>query len=141
MSHWKQRPIPPFCSHLGIQIVEWEPDQVVLSASLEPAYCNTSESPHGGFLSTLIDVATALAGVYCPTPGHMRKALTLSLSVSFVGRAQGNSLRTVGRVTAAGSKIFHSSADVYDEQGNLVASGQAVCRYRSGSETLEGEPF
>lgn len=141
MNHWERRPVPPFCAHLGIEIVEWELDQVVLRAPLYPAYCNNSHSPHGGYLSTLIDVATAMAGVYCPSPDRMRKALTLSLNVSFVGRARGDSLRTVGRVIAAGNKIFHASADVYDEQGSLVASGQAVCRYRSGCETLEGQPF
>ena len=141
MTPWENKPQPPFSDHLGFQVLEWENNHVVVSAETRPEYCNNSGIPHGGFISSLIDVATALAGVYCPNPTHIRRALTLSLNIHFMGQAQSRSLRAVGKVTRSGSKIFYATAEVYDSEGTYLASGQAVCRYRSGSEGPEGEPF
>lgn len=140
MDIWNNK-LPPFNKHLGIKITEWEENRVVLTVETRPEYCNNSGIPHGGFIGSLLDMATGHAGIFCPLPGNIRKALTLSLNINFMGQAQSNSLRIIGTVTGSGRKIFYSAASVYDDKGTLIASGQAVCRYRTGSEDLEGEPM
>lgn len=139
MNDWDDK-LPPFNKHLGVKITEWEPDRVVILAEIKPEYCNNSGIPHGGFIGSLIDMATGHSGIFCPVPGNIRKALTLSLNINFMGQTSGHKLKVIGKVTGSGRKIYYSTAEVFGEEGTLIASGQAVCRYRTGSEDLHGEP-
>lgn len=132
---------PLFAKHLGIKVCEWDNGRIVLETKVKPEFCNNSGLPHGGFITTLIDMATGLAGTYCPIPNHIRRALTLSLNINFIGQSHNKTLKTVGKVTNSGWKVYFATGKVYDTAGVLLASGQAVYRYRSGSETLEGQPL
>lgn len=132
---WLSRPMPPFNTHLGFEIEQWSPGKVVIVVDVKPEHCNYQGLPHGGFIATLLDAATALAGVYTDSEKRVRKALTLSLNINFLGQAMTSGLKAVGTVTASGTKIYYSSAHVYDMQENLIASAQGVFRYRTGSET------
>lgn len=134
---WEGRPSPPFNSHLGFKVEEWKDGYVVISAEVKPEYCNISGLPHGGFISTLLDAATAFAGVFPKDPTKIRKAFTLSLNINFLGQAKTSLLRAVGKVTSQGSSIFYSAAKVYDSEQTLLASAQGVFRYRSGSEPVK----
>jgi uncharacterized protein (TIGR00369 family) len=93
---------------------------------------------HGGVLATLIDVACALAGLYSAVPGRVRKAVTLSLNTGFTGQVSAGTLRASGRVRAGGRAIFFSSTEVSDGEGRVIAHGEAVNRYRRGSEDPDG---
>ena len=130
----------PFTQHLGIEIVSWQENKVELSATIEDEFVNSHGVPHGGFLCSLLDVGTSLPGIYCPTPGHMRKALTLSLNTNFVGQASSKQLYITGRVIKSGFKIYYSSAEIFDANDQLLATAQAVLKYTKGSETLTGIP-
>jgi len=134
MNDWNHKQ-PPFNRHLGVNIAEWKEGYVVLEAEVLPEYCNNSEIAHGGFISSLIDMATGHSGLFCEDPNRVRKALTLSLNLNFIGQASGTKLKVVGEVTGRGRKIYYSKAKVFDETNTLIASGQAVCRYRTGSES------
>ncbi|WP_226648670.1 PaaI family thioesterase [Microbulbifer variabilis] len=125
---------PPFNNHLGIQIDEWQEGHVVISATVRAEHMNSQGLPHGGFITTLIDIAGSYCGLYCPKPNHQRKSLTLSLTTSFTGMAKTNQLRAIGKLTSSGRKIFYSCTEVYDSVGTLIAIGQMTMRYRTGSE-------
>jgi uncharacterized protein (TIGR00369 family) len=137
MKPWTTKPMPPFNRHLGFEIAEWRQDHIVIMADVKPEHCNHSGIPHGGFIATLLDAATALPGVFCNDPDRVRKALTLSLNINFLGQARGERLKAMGRVTASGRRIFYSAAEVYDMDDTLIASAQGVFRYRTGSELNE----
>ncbi len=132
-------PMPPFNRHLGFEIVQWHQDSVVIIAGVKPEYRNHSNGPHGGLISTLLDSAGALSGLYSHREDWLRRAFTLSLNISFVGQSAGSRLKAVGELTASGRKIFFSTSKVYDGEDTLVAIGQGVFRYRTGSE-LGGGP-
>lgn len=129
---------PAFNKLLGIEIDEWQAGHVRLSVEVKPEHSNSHGIPHGGFICSLLDVACSLPGIYCASPDRIRRALTLSLNTSFMGQAQTNQLYTIGKITSAGYKIFHSSAEVYDSNNTLLATGQAVMKYRKGCEDPEG---
>ncbi len=141
MNAWKHKPQPPFNDHLGVKIDEWQEGRVQLSVNIQPEHCNSQNSPHGGFVCTLIDIAGALAGVYCPYPDRRRQASTLSLNTSFTGLPKTKTLKVIGQVTSRGRKMYYSTVEVSDTQGTVIATGQMVLRYRGGSETLEGLPM
>jgi acyl-coenzyme A thioesterase PaaI-like protein len=82
-----------------------------------------------------------MAGTYCAKAGHVRKAITLSLTTTFTGQCSSGIVRAVGVKRAGGRRIFNCSGEVYDQEGRLLAMGEATCRLRSGSELPDGVPF
>jgi len=128
----------PFTQHLGIKITEWQENQVKLTVKVEDQFLNSHGVPHGGFLCSLLDVATALSGTFCPNPDKIRKALTLSLNTSFMAQAGSQQLFASGVVVQSGYKIYHASAEITDSHQQIIATAQAVLKYTKGSEGLEG---
>ncbi|WP_447553091.1 PaaI family thioesterase [Vreelandella sp. EE22] len=126
---------------LGFYVVEWSEERAVVELTLEAKHMNRSGNVHGGVLASMLDNALSLAGLYCPVDGNARRAVTLSLNTTFVGPARQGVLRATGVLRGGGRKIYMASADIVDEQGNLVAMGEGSFRRRSGSESLEGVPI
>ena len=83
----------------------------------------------------------AEAGTYCPYPGRIRTAMTLSLTTTFTGQCSGGTIRVTGRKRAGGTRIFNSTGEVHDDKGNLLAIAEGTFRIRSGSEKPEGVPI
>ncbi|WP_444917347.1 PaaI family thioesterase [Microbulbifer sp. JMSA003] len=137
--NWQNKKQPPFNDHLGITIDNWQEGHVAISVEVQPEHLNTHGVPHGGFITTLIDIAGSYCGLYCPHPNRRRRAFTLSLTANFTGQAKTNQLTAIGKLTSTGRKIFYSYTEVYDSEGTLIATGQMTMRYRGGSETLDGE--
>jgi len=133
--------LPGFHNLLGYRQVSWEEEEAVISLELQPRHLNLGGVIHGGVLTSLLDIAMAEAGTYCPYPGRMRKAITLSLTTTFTGQCSGGVIRVTGRKRAGGTRIFNSTGEVHDEQGNLLAIAEGTFRIRSGSEKPEGVPI
>lgn len=127
-----------FQDYLGIHVVEWGPDQVTLELVIKPRHLNRSGIVHGGVLSTLLDVALSFSGLHCEAPDQLRKAMTLSLTTTFVASAQRDTLRAIGRLEGGGRSTFMASGKVFDSEGNLVAMGEGSFRRCRGSEAEEG---
>lgn len=130
-----------FHSILEYQQAGWEDGRSVLSVELKPHHMNLAGVIHGGVLSSLLDIAMAQAGTYCPYPGRMRKAITLSLTTTFTGQCRGGIITVTGIKRAGGSRVFNATGEVHDAEGKLLAMGEGVFRIRSGSEGLEGVPI
>ena len=123
-----------FNALLGHRVAEWGPDHVAIELELGPQHLNFSGTVHGGVLAALCDVAGSLAGLYCPEPGQARYSLTLSLTTSFTGQASSGVIRAVGRKRAGGARIYFSSVEISNDQGEIIALAEAVNRYRSAKD-------
>lgn len=130
-----------FAAHLGFEFVEWVPDRAVLELDIQAWHLNLAGVLHGGILATLLDIAGAAAGSYCPYPGRIRKAITLSMTTTFTGQASAGLVRAIGRRRAGGSRIFNSTVDIVAADERLLAIGEGTYRLRTGSEGLEGVPI
>ncbi len=129
-----------FAQLLGHRIAQWEPDRVIVELDIGPQHLNLAGTVHGGVLAALADIAGSLSGLYCATKGNVRRAVTVSLNTSFTGQASSGRLRAIGHKRAGGTSIYFSSIDVMNEQGQIIALGEAVNRYRKGSESMHGLP-
>ena len=129
-----------FAGDLGIRMVDWRLDHCELALDIEPRHLNGLGVVHGGVVSTLVDVACAHAGIYCTVPGNRRSGMTASLTVNLMGSAKSGTLRVVARRRGGGKTLYMSSAEVFGEDGALLATGESVCRYRRGSHLPEGVP-
>ena len=133
--------LPGFHSLLGYRQASWEENEAVIELELRPRHLNLGGVIHGGVLTSLLDIALAQAGTYCPYPGRMRKAITLSLTTTFTGQCSEGTIRVTGRKRAGGTRIFNSTGEVHDDKGNLLAIAEGTFRIRSGSDKPEGVPI
>lgn len=133
--------LPGFHRLLGYRQVSWEEGRAVIALDLKPEHLNLGGVIHGGVLTSLLDIVLAEAGTYCPYAGRMRKAITLTLTTTFTGQCSGGVITVTGEKRAGGSRIFNSTGEVKDEQGNLLAIAEGTFRIRSGSEKPEGVPI
>ena len=133
--------LPGFHNLLGYRQVAWEDGRAVIELEIQPQHLNLAGVIHGGVLTSLLDVALAEAGTYCPYPGRMRKAITLSLTTTFTGQCTGGVIQVTGIKRAGGRRIFNSTGEVRDQNGNLLAIAEGTFRLRSGSESPQGVPL
>lgn len=133
--------LPGFHALLGYRQASWEEGRAVIELTIDQRHINLGGVIHGGVITSLLDIACAEAGTWCPYPGRMRKAITLSLTTTFTGQCSGGTIRVVGTKRAGGTRIFNSSGEVFDEEGRLLAFGEGTFRIRSGSEKPEGVPI
>lgn len=139
--HIRAQALSPFHALLGIEMAHWEAGLARLICIPGPQHANRSGIVHGGVMLALLDQVNAFAGLFCPTPGRKRHAVTLDLDTRFTGQAKlGQRLIAEGVLVSAGRNIFFARGEVKDEAGNLVAFGASTHRYRAGSHTLEGVP-
>ncbi|MDX1458488.1 MAG: PaaI family thioesterase [Marinobacter sp.] len=134
------RELGGFHSALGYRQVSWDEGCAVIELPLNPDHLNLAGVVHGGVMSSLLDIVMAQAGTYCPYPNRMRKAITLSMTVTFTGQCSGGTIRVTAHKRAGGRRIFNSTGEVHDAEGNLLAIGEGTFRIRSGSDQPEGVP-
>ena len=120
------RPVP-FAEFLGIRIVESEPGLARLEMALRPELLNSFHDAHGGVVMTLADVALAVAAI--TRDGAARGAITVDLSVSFIGPGKGN-LVGEARCLRAGKSLAFSEGEIRDAGGNLVAKALGTFKLR-----------
>lgn len=127
---------------LGAALAAWEDGRCVLRCPIGPAVLNRQGVVHGGSLATLLDTACGYAGIYCPYPGRRRRAVTLTLSLSFLNAVSDGVIVAEARVVRSGREIFFSEAEARLEGGDarVLATSTGVFKRLRGSERLFGEP-
>jgi uncharacterized protein (TIGR00369 family) len=126
--------------HLGYGLTEWERDRAVAEMVVRDHHLNRAGLIHGGVLTTLLDSVSGCAGCWCPEPGRIRRALTLSLTTNYMAAAKRGVLRAEGRRVGGGRKVFFTAAEVVDDRGTVLATATGTFRYHRGSEDEHGEP-
>jgi uncharacterized protein (TIGR00369 family) len=120
------RPVP-FAELLGLRVVPAEPGLARLELELRPELLNSFQDAHGGVVTTLADVALAVAAI--TRDGAARGAITVNLSVSFVGPGRGR-LVAEARCLRSGRELAFSEGEVRDAAGELVAKAVGTFKLR-----------
>jgi uncharacterized protein (TIGR00369 family) len=136
-----QTPKHGFAALVGYRLVDWQEDRAEIALDVEARHLNRSGIAHGGVAATLLDTVLGYAGCHCAVPGRVRRAVTLSLTVNYIGAVEaGTTLVAVGRRVGGGRRVFYAEGEVRGPDGALVATGSGVWRYRDGSGSPEGVP-
>ena len=122
--------IYPLQKHLGFRMVAWSPDYCRFELPLEPFLMNRYGIPHGGVHATLLDTVMGFAGTYTGDRDNPKMAMTLNLSVNYLGRGTGKLLIGEGHRTGGGRKTYFGEGTIKDELGTMIATGSGVFRYR-----------
>ncbi len=133
-------PPTPIFRTMGIRLTEWRDGFAKAEMPLDPAYANRHGMPHGGILMTLMDAIGGYCGCWCPYPGRLRRAMTLSMTTSFLGVAEGPLLIGEARVVGGGRSLFFTEMAVRDASGRTAGRASGTYRYRKASQSPYGEP-
>lgn len=122
-------------THLGYKITEWSRDHAKVEMDLAPHLYNRQGLLHGGIHALMLDTAMGYAGCYTGQPGVQQNALTLSMTVNYIGQLSGKRIIATARRTGGGRRTYFAEAQITDETGALAATASGVFRYRSGPLT------
>ena len=116
-----------FIESMGTTVEEWGPDGVRLRVPFSDHLTNDGKEYHGGAVAALVDTAGA-AAVWA---GHDfdkgLRASTVTMTVNYTGRAEGDLVATA-RCVKRGRDTHFSEIRVEDSHGRLVATGSLVYR-------------
>lgn len=117
---------------LGYKIEEWRLGFIKILLPLRPNHLNALAIPHGGILCSLLDIAAGLSGIFQAEslPNKNRRALTIALTSQFICQAPSTgTLNVIGQQLGGGKRIFFASAQIFDQEQQLVAKGDGTFRY------------
>ncbi len=116
-------PNSPYVSHLGMQLVEMQPDQATLKLPFSAALITIGNTVHGGALASLIDT-TAMVAAWSGAPTiNNPRGTTVGLTVSYLAAAQGEDVEATARVLRRGRSLVYLDVEVQTASGTLVAKG------------------
>ena len=130
-------PAPHIWLTLGYRSVSQGDGMAVIEWDATPEYCFHGPSGpivHGGMVTTLLD--TAMGGACWSVLDEDESFLTADLHVEFMRSAMPGTLRAEGRVVQRNRRVAFCCAELYDGEGNLLASArctQILRRERSSS--------
>lgn len=122
--------------HLGYKLTEWSRDYARVELDFATHLHNRQGLLHGGIHALMLDTAMGYAGCYTGDPGAQQNALTLSMTVNYLGQLQGKRIIATARRTGGGRRTYFADAQVADEFGAIAATASGVFRYRSGPLTV-----
>ncbi len=124
------RPYSGYAELIGYELIERARDFARLRLVLEPQHMNRLGIPHGGLIASLLDTAAGFAVVFRDGSDHMVSAVTLSLSLHFLGQARlGDTLIAEGRRQGGGKSIAFANARVSTAAGVEIARAEGVFKY------------
>jgi uncharacterized protein (TIGR00369 family) len=114
----------PFHQWLGVEVIAVHPDGVELKATWREEWVVNPERryTHGGVLAALID----LAADYALVSRTGRGVPTIDMRVDYHSPAMPGDLTLRGNVVKWGSQFAVAEAQIFDQQGKLLASGRGT---------------
>jgi uncharacterized protein (TIGR00369 family) len=110
---------------LGAWIAEAEPGRVVLELVAGPQHRHGGGVVQGGVITQIADAAMGMSLATLQEDGIWNT--TVELKINFLRPAVEGKLRAVGRVIEMRQTLLFSEADVFDEQGRLIARASSTC--------------
>ena len=116
----------PFQHYVGITVLHLGGGKSLLQLELEKHHFNLYGIPHGGVHATLLDIAMGTAASFPDESGREVDSVTLNLSVDYIAPPTSKVLIAKGEVTKKGKSIAYCTAEIFDEDKRLIASGRSI---------------
>jgi acyl-CoA thioesterase len=111
----------PFANLIGMRLVSLELDEATISVDMRDDLRQPSGVLHGGVTATLIDTAMAFAVRTRLEP--TAATATIDLTVHYLRPLVEGKAICTAKVLRAGKRVFTVSADVFNDEGKLIATG------------------
>ena len=116
----------PFQHFVGIEVLKLGEGKSVLQLELKEHHFNLYGIPHGGVHATLLDIAMGTAASFPDTSGIEVDSVTLNLSIDYIAPPSSRILVAKGKVTKKGKSIAYCTAEIFDQDKTLIASGRSI---------------
>lgn len=112
----------PFWETLGLELLEAGGGRAAMRVAFRDAHLQSGVM-HGGVVASLVDSACACAAVSLLHPDAY--ATSVNLQVAFLRTVRGGRLTARAECIRAGRRVLFCEARVWNEDGELVASGSS----------------
>ena len=123
-------PTSPYSNHLGIQLVDMQPDMAILKLPFANALITIGSTMHGGAIASLIDTAAMVAAWSDDSVVDNLRGSTVSLTVTFLAPAEREDIQAIARVLRRGRNLVFLDVEVQTVSGKNIARG--LVTYRLG---------
>ena len=110
-----------FNRFVGIQIINAVPGRAEIALDVREELTNPMKIVHGGALFTLLDSAAGISAIY--KENGNRPVVTQCATVHYLQPATSGRITAIGTLVKDGHFTALSRADVFDESGTLLATG------------------
>jgi len=116
-------PTSPYVGHLGIQLIDMQPDVATLRLPFAESLITIGTTMHGGAIASLIDIAAMVAGWSDDTVPENLRGSTVSLSVTYLAPAESEDIQGTARVLQRGRNLVFLDVEVQSVSGKSIARG------------------
>lgn len=109
-----------FAKMIGMRLVEMKHEEATIEIEMRDELRQPHGLLHGGVTATLIDTAMAFAVITVLEPHE--KASTVDLTVHYLRPHIEGAFSCTAKIVRAGKRLMTVSADVFNEQGKLLAT-------------------
>ena len=111
----------PFAQLIGMRLEDLKMDEATISVEIRDDLRQPSGVLHGGVTATLIDTAMAFAVRTRLEP--TAATATIDLTVHYLRPLVEGKATCVAKIVRAGKRIFTVSAEVFNSDGKIIATG------------------
>jgi uncharacterized protein (TIGR00369 family) len=109
-----------YLEFLGFRLIDWKEGFAKLEMPVRGEHRNTVGYLHGGVISSLLDIAGAVAGSYGNAKDSV--SITVNLNVNFMAPHQADTVVAEGELIRTTSSLFFAQAKLYDPERNLLCA-------------------
>ena len=109
-----------YLEFLGFRLVAWKDGYANLEMAVRPDHRNTVGYLHGGVISSLLDIAGAVAGSY----GNAQEivSVTVNLNCNFIAPHESDTVVAEGELIRTTSSLFFAEAKLFDPDNNRLCA-------------------
>ncbi len=116
-------PTSPYVGHLGIQLIDMQPDMAMLRLPFANSLITIGSTIHGGAIASLIDTAAMVAAWADDSVPENLRGTTVSLSVTYLAPAEHEDIQATARVLQRGRNMVFLDVEVQSISGESIARG------------------
>jgi len=116
-------PTSPYAGHLGIQLIDMQPDVATLRLPFADSLITIGTIMHGGAIASLIDTAAMVAAWSDDSVTENLRGTTVSLTVTYLAPAEHEDIQATARVLQRGRNMVFLDVEVQSISGKSIARG------------------
>ena len=101
-------------------------DRTETTIEFDERHGNRHGGLHGGVYSMLLDSSCGFAASRSLSDKADQLVVTLTLTTNYLAPVRAGTVRAISRATGGGKSVVYASGEVFDDDGNLVATGSGV---------------
>jgi uncharacterized protein (TIGR00369 family) len=109
-----------YLEFLGFRLIDWREGYTKLEMPVRGEHRNTVSYLHGGVITSLLDIAGAVAGSYGNAQNFV--SITVNLNVNFIAPHEADMAIAEGELIRSTSSLFFAQAKLFDPARNMLCA-------------------